>query len=73
MERADVRADFSGALSAIIVVALIIATTAVMLVTLNTKAAAVADLERGLMAGPHAEARVTAGAVVAVANPADRR
>lgn len=36
MERADVRADFSGALSAIIVIALIVASTAVMVVTLNT-------------------------------------
>jgi hypothetical protein len=36
MERAGVRADFSGALSAIVVVALIVATTAVMLVTLNS-------------------------------------
>ena len=73
MGRVEVRADFSGALSAIIVVALIVATTALMLVTLNTKAAAVAGLEQGLMAGPHSEARVTTGAVVAVANPADRR
>jgi hypothetical protein len=35
MGRAGARADFSGALSAIVVVALILATTALMLVTLN--------------------------------------
>jgi hypothetical protein len=40
MERADTRADFSGALSALIVVALIAASTAVMLVTFNTARAA---------------------------------
>ena len=64
MGRDEGRADFSGALSAIIVLALIVATTAVMLVTLNTKAAAVAGLE------PVATAT---GTVVAVARPADRR
>ncbi len=65
--------DFYGALSAIVVIALIIATTAVMLVTLNTKAGAVADLEPVLMAGQHADARISTGAVVAAARPADRR
>ena len=63
MGRAEVRADFSGALSAIIVLALIVATTAVMLVTLNTKAAAVAGLEPVL----------TAKGTVVAARPADRR
>jgi hypothetical protein len=40
MGRAEIRADFSGALSAIVVIALVIATTAVMVVTLNTAGAA---------------------------------
>jgi hypothetical protein len=71
MGRIEARADFSGALSAIIVVALIVATTAVMLVTLNSKAAAVADLN--LAAPQHAEARMSTGTVVAVARPTDRR
>ena len=71
MGRAEVRADFSGALSAIVVVALILATTAVMLVTLNSKAAAVAGLE--LTAVQDAEARIMTGTVVALARPADRR
>jgi hypothetical protein len=69
MGPAETRADFSGALSAIIVIALIVATTAVMLVTLNTKAAAVAGLEPVVAA----EARITTGAVVAFARPVDRR
>jgi hypothetical protein len=73
MGPAEVRADFTGALSAIVVIALIVATTAVMLVTLNTKAGAVADLAPVLMAGHHADARISTGAVVAVARPADRR
>ncbi len=50
MGRDEGRGDFSSALSAIIVLALIVATTAVMLVTLNTKAAAVAGLEPVLAA-----------------------
>ncbi len=61
--------DFSGALSAIVVVALIMATAAMMLVTLNAKAAAVAGLEPVVAA----EARITTGTVVALARPADRR
>jgi hypothetical protein len=73
MGPAEVRADFSGALSAIIVVALIVATTAVMLVTLNTKAAAVAGLGPVLIASQHADVRITTGAVAALARPADRR
>lgn len=73
MGRAEARADFSGALSAIVVMALIIATTALMLVTLHTKAAAVAGLEPVLMAGQHAEARVRTGAVAAVACSPERR
>ena len=40
MGRAERRADFSGALSAIVVIALVIATTAVMVVTLHTARAA---------------------------------
>ena len=64
MGRAEVRAEFSGALSAIVVIALIVATTAVMLVTLNTKAGAMAELGPGL---------TVTGTVVAVAPPADRR
>ena len=64
--------DFSGALSAIIVVALIVATAAMMLVTLNAKAGAVAGLEPILIAGQH-EARITTGTVVALARPAERR
>jgi hypothetical protein len=71
MGPAEVRADFSGALSAIVVVALIMATTALMLVTLNTKAAAVADLD--LTAAQHTQARITTGAVAALVRPADRR
>ena len=72
MGRAEVRTDFSGALSAIVVVALIVATTALMLVTLNSKAAAVAGLEPVLIAD-QAEARMRTGAIVAVARPAERR
>ena len=72
MGRAEARADFSGAVSAIVVAALIVATTAVMLVTLNSKAAAVAGLESVLVAN-QAEARVTTGTVVALARPAERR
>ena len=72
MGRAEVRADFSGALSAIVVAALILATTAVMLVTLNSKAAAVAGLEPALITD-QAEARVRTGTVVALARPAERR
>jgi hypothetical protein len=72
MGRAEVRADFSGALSAIVVVALILATTAVMLVTLNSKAAAVAGLDPVLITD-QAEARMTTGTVVALARPPDRR
>jgi hypothetical protein len=72
MGRAEVRADFSGALSAIVVIALIVATTALMLVTLNSKAAAVAGLEPPLIAD-QAEARVMTGAIVALARPAERR
>jgi hypothetical protein len=71
MGRTEVRADFSGALSAIVVIALIMATTAVMLVTLNTKAAAVAGLD--LPTAHHTEAPITTGTVVALARPADRR
>ena len=72
MGRAEARADFSGAVSAIVVAALIVATTAVMLVTLNSKAAAVAGLEPVLMTD-QAQARVTTGTVVALARPAERR
>ena len=64
--------DFSGALSAIVVVALIMATATMMLVTLNAKAA-VAGLEPILIAGQHAEAGVKTGTVVALARPAERR
>lgn len=71
MGRTEIRADFSGALSAIVVVALIVATTALMLVTLNSKAA-VAGLEPVLMAD-QIEARVRTGAIVALARPAERR
>ena len=69
MGRAEVRADFSGAVSAIVVVALILATTALMLVTLNTKAAAVADLH--VTAAHHVEAQIGIGTVMAAAP--DRR
>ena len=71
MGRAEARADFSGALSAIVVVALILATTALMLVMLNTRAA-VAGLEPVLVAD-YAETRLTTGTVIALARPADRR
>ena len=73
MGRAEVRADFSGALSAIVVVALILATTAVMLVTLNSKAAAVAGLEPIRIAGEPAEAGIMTGTVIALARRSDRR
>jgi hypothetical protein len=69
MGRAEVRGDFSGALSAIVVIALIMATTAVMLVTLNAKAAAVADLH--VTAAHHVEAQISTGTVMAAAP--DRR
>ena len=72
MGRAEARADFSGALSAIVVVALILATTALMLVMLNTRAA-VAGLEPGLTTGQQADASVKTGTVVALALPTDRR
>jgi len=65
--------DFCGAVSAIVVVALLIATTSVMLVTLNTKAAAVAGAEPVPAVGQHAEARIRTGAVAAVAPPAAPR
>ena len=68
MGRAEVRGDFSGALSAIVVIALIMATTAVMLVTLNAKAAAVADLH---VTAAHVEAQISTGTVMAAAP--DRR
>ena len=72
MGRAEVRAEFSGALSAIVVVALILATTAVMLVTLNSKAAAVAGFDPVLITD-QAEARIMTGTVVASARPPERR
>jgi hypothetical protein len=72
MGQAEARADFSGALSAIVVVALILATTALMLVTLNSKAAAVAGLEPVLITD-QAEARVRTGAILALARPPERR
>ena len=68
MGRTQVRADFSGALSAIVVIALIMATTAVMLVTLNSKAGAVAGLEPLPVAAEHFAAGIRTGAVVAVAS-----
>jgi hypothetical protein len=71
MGRTEARADFSGALSAIVVAALLLATTAMMLVTLNSKAGAVAEL--GLTEAQHVQAQVSTGTVVAVARPADGR
>ena len=56
----------------IVVVALILATTALMLVTLNSKAAAVAGLDPVLITD-QAEAHITTGTVVALARPPGRR